>query len=216
MTIVINENDPQHVATFAVPEYILTEKSEFFKAACRNGWKEATTRIIRIPDVDPDAFYAYVHCIYRGESAIRSWSNISFLTTAGAEPTLTDLVQLWLVSDRLSNNWLRNRTIDTLVTIAKTFVAKNIINGWTMAFTPDMICHIWAATTCGRALRRFIVDVYESQVRVEELDRVRDKCHPEFLADLLITTMQRRNGRMNKLWNQRLGCHYHEHDEGEE
>jgi hypothetical protein len=43
-----------------VPESLLTDKSEFFKAACRNEWKEATSRVIKLPDVDNDVFRFYL------------------------------------------------------------------------------------------------------------------------------------------------------------
>jgi hypothetical protein len=35
ITIVINEGHPQLTATFTVPESLLIEKSQYFKAACR-------------------------------------------------------------------------------------------------------------------------------------------------------------------------------------
>ena len=61
LTIIINEDQPEHKATFTVPETLLTDKSEFFKAACRNEWKETSSRIVKLPEVDVGAFNAYLN-----------------------------------------------------------------------------------------------------------------------------------------------------------
>lgn len=49
----MNEDQPEQTATFTVPETLLMDKSEFFKAACRNEWKEVTSRVVKLPDVEP-------------------------------------------------------------------------------------------------------------------------------------------------------------------
>lgn len=96
LTIIINEDQPEHRATFTVPEALLTEKSEFFKAACRIGWQEASSRIIKIPEVDVGAFQAYIHWIYKEKVAVssRHTPKAKFSNAAEAQPVFDDLVQL--------------------------------------------------------------------------------------------------------------------------
>ena len=64
VTIIVNEEQPDLEASFHVPESLLTEKSEFFQAACRNEWKEATSRVIKLPEVEPDIFSLYLFWVY--------------------------------------------------------------------------------------------------------------------------------------------------------
>lgn len=69
LTVVINEDEPELAASFTVPEGLLVEHSDFFKAACRNEWLEATSRVIKLPQVDGESFRAYLYWVYKGEIA---------------------------------------------------------------------------------------------------------------------------------------------------
>lgn len=211
MTIVINQDEPEDTASFAIPEALLVEKSEFFKAACRNGWKEAGSRIIVLPEVDVDAFYAYVHWIYYGAVAVSSGCRISLSSAAETEPTLNELVELWLLGDRLADTALRNRTMNVLRNIV--YSIRSTEKDWAAAFTPDMIARIWSSTTKGRALRRFVVDIYESRITAASLNAVKDSFHPEFLVDLTTKLLNMKSGEDNKVWTLGSRWYYHEKDE---
>lgn len=214
VTLIINEDDPQHVATFAVPEHMLTEKSEFFEAACRNGWKEATTRVIRIPDVDNSAFHAYLYWVYRARVAVSPDPYIAPQSSAMATPTLDRLTELWLLADRFADTQLRNATMDALRGVTHSFHVVG--DDWAAAFTPPTIARIWSATTRGRALRRYIVDVYAGSVTAPVFDPIKDAFPPDFIMDLLLKTM--REGHGNRKMNgtrKRLSPLYHEHDDDE-
>jgi len=51
---------------YSVPETLLVEKSDFFKAACTKPWKEAEERTVRLRETDITTFDHYLHWIYRG------------------------------------------------------------------------------------------------------------------------------------------------------
>ena len=55
-----------------MPESLLTEKSEYFTAACRGEWTEATTRTIKLQDINVEAFGSYVFWVHRGELAVET------------------------------------------------------------------------------------------------------------------------------------------------
>jgi hypothetical protein len=46
VTVILNEEEPELTARFTIPEALLTESSEYFQAARRNDWKEASSRIV--------------------------------------------------------------------------------------------------------------------------------------------------------------------------
>lgn len=211
ITLIINQEEPESTATFTAPESLLTGSSEFFKAACRNNWREAVSRTIKIPEVNAIAFNTYLHWVYCKKIYTHLFTNAS---NCGA--MFNDLVELWLLADRFLDTELRDSIMDILRKSAVSFNDK--IDDWTTVLTPEMIVRIWSATTRRRSLRRFVVDIYESKVTAEILDRVRDDCHPDFFGDLAMRMMLIRGGDGNVVWEaygSRSKCHYHEHDENE-
>lgn len=66
--VVLSEEHPQYATAFTVPECLLVETSEFFKAACRNGaWLESTSRAIKLRKVEAHVFNAYLLWVHRKE-----------------------------------------------------------------------------------------------------------------------------------------------------
>lgn len=215
LTIVINEDQPEHTATFTVPQTLLTEKAEFFRAACRNEWQEASTRIVKIPEVNVGAFKAYIHWIYKEKVAVRSQHALAghSYNTAVAQPVLYDLVHLWLLADRLADTQLRNFAINAMLRVM--IQAYTSDQDWTAAITPDMITLVWSKSTSGRALRRLIVDLYARSVKAEHLERVREELHPEFIKDLMIKFIRVRDEKDVIGIFYGSACYYHEHEEHE-
>lgn len=174
--IVINEWKPERTAAFVVPQELLTEKSEFFRTTCSKEVRLYDGPHIMIQDVDPEIFKAYLHWVYRGMVAVSSGFDGQPRSAAQAEPTIKELVELWLLADRFSDSKLRNSTMDALREVAGSIYKADA--DWTAAFPPSMTVRIWPSTTKGRALRRFVVDIYQSRVTIEILDQVRSSCHP--------------------------------------
>ena len=119
LTIIINEDDPQTTATFTVPEGLLTEHSKFFKAACRDASGEAAT-VIKLPQVDPDTFRAYLFWIHRRELAFSNISESQGVSASDLYPISLALANLWLLADRLTTTKLRNAVIGELGRILMT------------------------------------------------------------------------------------------------
>lgn len=214
MTIVINEDEPEYTATFTIPEALLVDKSEFFTAACRNKWKESTSRTMEIPEVNVDAFYAYVYWVYWEMVPVSSGRKKSFCSAAECEPTLNELVELWLLADRFADTRLRDLCMDALTKV--TYSIYSAEKNWIKAFPPEMTARIWSSTTRGRALRRFVIDVYESKVTENNLNEVTESFHPDFLVDLATKMMRMKGGEGNMVWAIFDGrCHDHEHEKGE-
>ncbi|KAF7575259.1 BTB domain containing protein [Pyrenophora tritici-repentis] len=52
---------------FMVHGSFLTKRSEFFRRALNGSWKEAETRIINLPDDEPEIVALYVNFVYTGQ-----------------------------------------------------------------------------------------------------------------------------------------------------
>lgn len=214
ITIIINEEQPDLVASFHVPEGLLTEKSEFFQAACRNEWKEATSRVIKLPDVEPDIFSLYLFWVHRGKLAVRNeWDPRDEDWYEHANLAQTRLIKLWILADRLADIKLRNATMDEMIA-----AVGRLSNEYSFdLFTPDMTNVVWSATTTGRPLRRLLLDYHISNVWVEDVEDNMEEFHPEFLKELMLAALNKVNyqdGVMSPFDRVAVEpCCYHDHND---
>lgn len=191
ITVIINEDDPQDAAEFTVHEGMLVEHSDFFKAACRNGWKEAISRVVKLPQVDADTFRAYLCWVYESGIAIDTSFGSQdqsgggpLVSAAEAQPTSLELAKLWLLADRLTTTKLRNDVIDTLLSVlTRLYTAQSDL---TDMFPASMTVLIWSATTESRALRKLVVDYYASTVPASLVQKHIEEYPPEFVQDLML------------------------------
>lgn len=212
VTVIINEEQPDLTATYHVPEELLVEKSQFFQAACRNEWKEAKSRVVKLPDVDPASFNCYLLWIYRARLPVRNeWDPDCDGWKSDALAVQSNLVKLWILADRLADARLRNAIMDEMVTATDKL---ELAYGFVL-FHPEMTVLVWSATTANRPLRRLILDYYVFYVSVEYVEKDVDKHHPEFVKELMLASLRMVDDRCED-WvypKEKGSCHYHEHDE---
>jgi hypothetical protein len=179
LIVVINEDQPELTVRYTLPECLLAETSEFFKAACRSdAWKEYAERTIKLLEVEPDTFNAYLLWVHRQE-----------IPTAHPEEALElldDLARLWLLGDRLADVRLRNAAMDGIVAEINLYTTATMLN----AFPPKLIEQIWSSTTSGRPIRRLVVDYYVKHVEVEVMKAESAEYHHEFTKDLMFKAMK--------------------------
>jgi hypothetical protein len=179
LIVVINEDQPELTARYTIPECLLTETSDFFKAACRSdAWKEYAERTIKLPEVEPNTFNAYL-----------LWAHRQEVPTAHPDESLElvdDLARLWLLGDRLADVRLRNATMDGMIAEIDMYTLPTFGN----VFPPKLIEQIWSATTSGRSIRRLVVDYYVKHVSVEAMKAEPELYHHEFTRDLMFKAME--------------------------
>ena len=181
LTIIINEDDPQTTETFTIPEGLLTEHSKFFQAECRDASGEAVP-VIKLPQVDPDAFRAYLFWIHRSNIPFSITSSSQGVSASDLYPISLALANLWLLADRLSTTKLRN---DVMKALGRVLADLDHTQGDpTDIFPPSMTVLIWPATTKGRSLRKLVIDYYTSKVPVAQIDEHIQEYHPEFIEEL--------------------------------
>ena len=195
---------------------MLVEHSEFFKAACCNDWKEATSRVIKLPQIDADDFRAYLFWVHRREIAF----DISLALPDQSEgsprvsasevyPTSLALAKLWLLADRLKTNKLGNDAIDSLLHVLEG--AREMESDPMNIFPASTTVLIWSATTKGRSLRRLVIDYYASTVTASQVEKHIEECHPEFVQDLMLKSFGiHQNTQRNLCPTNMVDSYYHE------
>jgi hypothetical protein len=164
---VINKGEPELVRRFTIIQGLLVRHSAFFEAACRNEWKEATTRTIELPDVNIDAFNAYLYRVHKEKIPYDTDCDKGASTSIyddEAHPTLDALVKLWLLADRLMTAELRNAAADAIICVLKILEPNSDMMD---AFPASTIAEIWCATTKDRALRRIVLEFPPSRLTIE-------------------------------------------------
>ena len=215
ITVVINEGQPDLAATFHIPESLLKESSDFFRAACRNEWTEATSRVIKLPDVELEIFSSYLFWIYRRRLPIRNeWDPRDDDCEEHAHLVQTRLTKLWILADRLADMKFRNATIDEMV--AATGRLGDDSNF--VLFTPDMTNVVWSAKTPGRSLRRLLLDFYIGNVWAEYVEENMDDLHPEFVKELMLAALNKVDLQDSAFLTpfdrvSKEPCYYHDHDD---
>lgn len=198
--VILSDEDSDYTTTFTVPECLLVETSEFFKAACRDGaWLESTSRTIKLAEVEPDVFNAYLLWVHRKD-----------LPTAPSDDAfelVEDLVRLWLLADRLADFRLRNTVIDAIIVELNGFITSLNV------FPPELAAQVWSATTPGRSIRRLIVDYYAKHIGAAAVKGEVADYHPDFTRDLLVKAIEVvKNDEENICPSKRDSCFYHEYE----
>lgn len=99
-------------AAFTVHENYICAKSRFFKAACRKEWSEGITRVIRLPEAEPEMFRSYLVWVYTDGLAV----DITNSEPVQAQETkYSTFVKLYVLGDRLEDLRLRNSIMEILV-----------------------------------------------------------------------------------------------------
>jgi hypothetical protein len=103
-----------------VPEYLLVGGpvggSEYFKAARRGDLKGASSRVIKLQDINAEAFKSYVFWMHKNKLAANTNIEMDGVPhEQAAYPLMEKLVNLWLLGDRLADSEFRNTVMDVMI-----------------------------------------------------------------------------------------------------
>lgn len=160
---------------YSVPECLLVEKSDFFRAACKKEWKEGLEHTVRLPETSPEALDLYLHWIYRNEVFIPAKDK------KVTPPVSTSSIKSWIVGDKFGDTGLRNAAIDRLFNqYADDFHFPGPV-GVTLA---------WDNASPESTLNRCILDFYATRLAKTNLIRDQWSLYPEtFLQRLMIRAL---------------------------
>jgi hypothetical protein len=199
-----------------VPESLLVEKSDYFKAACRGVWKEATSRVIKLQDIDAEAFNSYIYWVHRNQLVINTKLDPSDIKSSATY--LDKSVRLWLLGDRLADCELRDTAMSAMVRAVRdqASAARSAL------FPPPLTVLIFSNLTNGRALRRLVLDNYIIHASATEVEELWDAFHLDFIKSLAMGHLgPAYEGEVARDDEECYGdttehCHYHEHSEATE
>lgn len=191
---------PDNTNSFTVPECLSIETSEYFRAACRDdAWIASASRTIKLPDIEPDVFNAYLLWVHRKD-----------LPTAPSDDAfelVEGLVRLWLLADRLVDFRLRNAVIDGILVELGSFTTSLNV------FPPELGVQVWSTTTPGRSIRRLIIDYYAKHVGAATVQAQVAEYHPDFTRNLLVKAIEGvKNDEENICPSKRSSYFYHEYE----
>ncbi|KAF2764053.1 hypothetical protein EJ03DRAFT_386221 [Teratosphaeria nubilosa] len=182
---------------------VICNHSSFFRAACNREFKENAERIIRLPEVEPDAFSMYAQWAYSGEIVVVNGAQTPDETNS--EVHCDSLAELYLVGDVLGDTLLRNTVVDR--------IRKNCSR---LKRGPSNTCVnlAYSSTPENSALRRLVVDWHAREVASDWLKSSQNMLPLEFYKDLAIAWAEARLS-LNQIadWKNAGQCNYHDHDE---
>lgn len=93
---------------------MLCDRSDFFRAALRPGFKEANEGVVRLPEADQDSFEVFARWAYTGGTILIGDALLSDDDGSRARAR-AEQVKLYILADQLGASALRREIIDDLI-----------------------------------------------------------------------------------------------------
>ncbi|KAF2789746.1 hypothetical protein K505DRAFT_215280, partial [Melanomma pulvis-pyrius CBS 109.77] len=144
---------------FVVHEALITQRSKFFKAATKRGWKESEDRVVKFPYDRGPIFKLYLQHLYRGDFPLRK----SARTQEQCElPSMTyfhevhSLCDLYVLAEKLQDVVTKNAVVDAIIEISLRIYPDGRV------YEPDVFAvkSIYEGTPGPNPCRRMLVDLY--------------------------------------------------------
>jgi hypothetical protein len=155
---------------FKINKSMLSESSEFFKSALAPEWLEGKSRIVRLPDDDPESFKAYVAWLYT--------RRVYLGTVEEEKVSYTYAFKVYVLGDKLLDTSFKDAVADAVVTMFTT-VRKD---GHVRPPFAVEVCYLYENTVVGSPLRRAVVHRWARISNWKEV--VTDEFPSPFLLDL--------------------------------
>lgn len=198
---------------FRVPKNIVCAESDFFKAACTGKWREASEKLVRLPEADPHIFGVYVGWLYTGRLDLSECVNDNPLPKYKeampnddfAKATLR-IVDSYVLGDMLRDSRFANALVDEFARLVE---GSNLLPSH-----ENIISAIWLKLPQGSTIGRLLVDYfavdYDPDLFADDIDR--------YPADMIKEIAKAGVRDSRTPWKERLPenrgkCFYHEHND---
>lgn len=179
---------------FIVHEYY-AYRSEFFRCAMNGNWAEASSRLVNMPEDDPEQFSLYVRFLYTGKIA----TDDTGLSTCRISPREAlsryhQLAKIYTLAEQLQDTTTKNAAVRGFYTI---------YSSPSYPPPPKIVNIIYLSTPATSVIRRMLVDMWCANFwsgptcTQDEIDSYVERLPQEFLARLL--------GQLGKQRNPALG-----------
>lgn len=160
----------------------LTLRCPFFAAALSNRtWKEAQTRVIKLPEEDPSAVGLYLDWVYRDRLPTHSHYPVD---QAGA--VYLSLAKLYVFGERVLDVAIRNAIVEDFIAFSS--VINHGLPGYQYYPSAAAIDAIYEGTTEESPMRRLLVDLY---ARHGEREWLAEEMPAAFCRDVARELMER-------------------------
>jgi len=192
---------------FHVHRDLLVRNSRYFSAAFEGGFEEAKEGMLNLTDVEEAPFRAYMHWLYTGEVDHERGS--AYLTRKAYVRYLYDLINLYILADRLDARRLRNQVLDAFCTLHQgTYYFPDDVR------LRDAFAVVPEASKLSQLLAEVAGHRYNSYLAgPDEIDNLAT-LPQRVLAELFRSSRPKKAKLPKYMW--RFCQHYHEHVDEEE
>jgi hypothetical protein len=187
-------SDSNH-ENYTINSEILTRRSLLFRKALSGGFKEATERVVKLPEDDPEIFGNYLHHVLTNELCVLP--DLLVLEGNGYEEK-TVLIKLYVLAEKLQDTKSKNAIVRGLITSC----CQKRSDGGAYFFNPKLATLLYKGTVSGSMARKVLVEMkaYDS-VNTEILSK--EGWPYEFLTELaceLIQHLDTNDNKKQKFW----------------
>ncbi|KAF2130050.1 hypothetical protein P153DRAFT_431113 [Dothidotthia symphoricarpi CBS 119687] len=172
---------------FVVHESFLTARSEFFRRAMNGSWEEAESRVVKLPQDEPEIFALYLNHVYTGRlpSISKTEEELSALAI-GEFRTITtaeydEMVGLFILADKFQDVASKNAAITSIFEISLHIRS----DGKFKIPSPAQVRIMYRHTSEGANIRRLVVDLWSS-MSPEHIFEYASRLPQDFLRDLAV------------------------------
>ena len=185
---------------FYIHPSVISQTSDFFKAALKKEWAEGQERIIKLPEDDPVIFETYVQWLYTGTI---------FCKTREEYHNYNLLADLYIQGEKLIDTFFQDAVVNAIVAATRSYDVDGS-RSWPGERTVNII---YENTTEGSPARKLMLDIWHDQADSSWRCESTKTLTQEFLADLTFALIKKcENGALH---GRRLTsddtCAYHKH-----
>ncbi|KGO68807.1 Uncharacterized protein PITC_076890 [Penicillium italicum] len=183
LTIIVGDSkEPLHVH-----KSIICNSSPFFKNAMSGSWKESKEHTLELPEDDPKIFAWYSHWLYFAKIPTIVEAVAPEDREANHSKEYHDLVEAYVLGDKLLDTKFQNSVIDAIVEKCSTPDAQD---GFQYYPNVDAINRAYNSTTKSATIRNLFVDVY---VASAEPEWVTNELPKEFIHSVIQGLIENRD-----------------------
>lgn len=197
---------------YHVHRTVLVKSSDFFKRACNKEWEEGQSKIIKLPEVEPEIFDVYLQLLYTGEVVpaeeyLPSRDDNSIAARGEIARQHWILIEAYLLADMLLDTKSKNAIMDYLIEALR--VTQKMPS-------PETITDVFKRTIDTSPMRRLLIDFVALKVDPKSFKSFGTLYSPEFLVDVGLRLMEYKSDTSRRTSPSKSPrCAYHEHDEAD-
>ncbi|KAK5164052.1 uncharacterized protein LTR77_010143 [Saxophila tyrrhenica] len=116
ITVLVGANE----ARFMLHKNVVCATSDFFRAACDGNWKEATDKVIRVPEAEPSVFQFYLAWLYTDRIDLdQNFAIKGQYDAVELSQTYLSLLNAYIFGDIIQDVAFRNALIDKMLVLSK-------------------------------------------------------------------------------------------------